>query len=81
MWEVDHPNIVKILEAYRDDQHLHIVMEQCKGQELFDFVLSKQKLNEQETVVIVAEILKTLKYLHNWNLVHRDLKPENIIYD
>ena len=56
-------------------------MEQCKGQELFDFVLSKQKLNEQETVVIVAEILKTLKYLHNRNLVHRDLKPENIIYD
>lgn len=38
--EVDHPNIVKILETYRDEQHLHIVMEQCKGQELFDYVLS-----------------------------------------
>lgn len=29
--QVDHPNIVKILETYRDDKYLHIVMEHCKG--------------------------------------------------
>lgn len=56
-------------------------MEHCKGQELFDYVTSKQKLSETETVSIVTEILKTLNYLHKFNLVHRDLKPENIIYN
>lgn len=56
-------------------------MEHCKGQELFDYVISQTKLHENETVAIVTEILKTLNYLHKFNLVHRDLKPENIIYD
>lgn len=36
---------------------------------------------ESEAIFIVTEILKTLNYLHRFNLVHRDLKPENIIYD
>lgn len=38
-------------------------------------------MKEAETVAIIAEILRTLNYLHKRNLVHRDLKPENIIYD
>ena len=56
-------------------------MERCKGQELFEYVVSKSKLLESEAVCIVTEILKTLNYLHSLGLVHRDLKPENIIYD
>ena len=27
--QVDHPNIVRVLETYRDAKYLHIVMEQC----------------------------------------------------
>lgn len=38
-------------------------------------------MTEQETASIISEILRTLKYLHKYNLVHWDLKPENIIYD
>ena len=33
---VDHPNIVKFLEAYLDKKYVHFVMELCHGGELFD---------------------------------------------
>ena len=78
---LDHPNIVNVIEAYRDTEALHIVMELCKGQELFDYVLERKKLSEKKSSEIITEILKTLNYLHKRNVVHRDLKPENIIFD
>jgi calcium-dependent protein kinase len=33
---LDHPNIVKFQEAYLDHKYVHLVMEWCKGGELFD---------------------------------------------
>ena len=33
---LDHPNIVKYFEAYEDENYLYLVMEQCKGLNLFD---------------------------------------------
>lgn len=33
---VDHPNLVKYFGTYHDSHHIHIVMEQCKGGEVFE---------------------------------------------
>ena len=32
--EVDHPNIVKIVEVYKDQGSLYLVMEYCQGNDL-----------------------------------------------
>ena len=37
--ELDHPNIVKFYETYVDYRYVHIVMELCKGGELFDRIV------------------------------------------
>ena len=37
---VDHPNIVKFHESYIDHRYVHIVMEHCKGGELFDSIIA-----------------------------------------
>jgi serine/threonine protein kinase len=34
--EVDHPNIVKFYQTYRDKKYYHLVMELCNGEELFE---------------------------------------------
>lgn len=36
LMEVDHPNIIKFYETYRDDKFYRIVMEYCNGGELFE---------------------------------------------
>ncbi|CAI2384535.1 unnamed protein product [Moneuplotes crassus] len=77
--KIDHPNVVKILEIFKDKKKLYIVMELVEGMELFEFVVSKSMLSEKEARKITTQLLKTIKYLGECNICHRDLKPENII--
>ena len=76
---VDHPNIVKIYEIFKDEKYLYIVMEFVEGQELFDYIIEHFTVPEMEAASIISQILKTIKYLNSLNICHRDLKPENII--
>lgn len=37
---IDHPNILKIHEAYQDDKKLFIIQEHLDGIELFDYIVT-----------------------------------------
>lgn len=54
-------------------------MEMVEGQELFGYTVDRYKLGENETKIIIQQILKTIKYIHGKGIMHRDLKPENIM--
>ena len=80
LWnKVDHPNIVKIYEIFKDKEHLYIVMEYIDGIELFEFVVEHTKIKELDSAKITKQLLKTIKYLNSLNIWHRDIKPENIL--
>ena len=79
---LDHPHIVKIHEFFENMNYIHIVLEYLNGKELFEqIVLNNIELNEKKIREIMKQIISTVNYLHNLNIVHRDLKSENIIYD
>ena len=78
--EVDHPNIIKFYETYRDDRYYRIVMEYCPGGELFEEISNLGKFTEIDSCVILRQVLSAVKHLHDKNIAHRDLKPENIIF-
>ena len=77
--KIDHPNVVKIHEIFKDKKKLYIVMELVEGKELFDYVVERMQVNEKEAIIIVTQLLKTIKYMNGIKMCHRDLKPENII--
>ena len=81
MKSVSHPDIVKIIDIYRDSKKLYLVMELVKGEELFDYIVKRRVLDEEETRTIVRQLIKIVKYLNSIKITHRDLKPENIIID
>jgi serine/threonine protein kinase len=76
-----HPDIVKIINIYNDPKKLYIVMEYVKGEELYDYIVSHDKLPEQEAKIIIHQLLRIVRYLNSINICHRDLKPENIMID
>jgi len=76
----DHPNIVKLYESYEDKKKIYLVMECCEGGELFDRIVDSGKLSEEDSAVVMRQLLRAVRYLHNIRMVHRDLKPENIIF-
>lgn len=78
---LDHPNIVRIYEFFEEVKRLYIVMEFCKGGELFAEIVKRKYLTEVHAAHIMKELLGTIEYLHERNIAHRDLKPENIMLE
>jgi 5'-AMP-activated protein kinase catalytic alpha subunit len=56
-------------------------MEYAEGGELFNHIINKGHLNENEARNIFQQIIDTIDYIHQIGICHRDLKPENILFD
>ncbi|CAD8207974.1 unnamed protein product [Paramecium pentaurelia] len=75
--QLNHQNIIKVLEVYENDQTFWIVQEFVAGTPLSETL--KQKLPSEQIKTIMIGLLNTISYLQSQKIVHRDIKPENII--
>ena len=82
---LNHPNIVRILDAYpyQDSNGMSITileMEWLNGLDLQRYIEQKAKngLDETEIKNIALQVLDGLQYAHNHNILHLDIKPSNI---
>lgn len=51
------------------------------GGELFNYIVNKQRLGEEEACGFFQQIISGVEYLHRIGVTHRDLKPENLLLD
>jgi 5'-AMP-activated protein kinase catalytic alpha subunit len=58
---------------------IFVVMEYVSGGELFDCIVSKGRLSEDEARRLFQQIISGVEYCHAHRVVHRDLKPENLL--
>merc|ERR1719359_835075 len=79
--QLDHPNIVKILEAYEDERAITLVMEICKGGELFDNLISETFYTQQRAAFLFKQMAMAVGYCHKMDVTHRDLKLENFVFE
>ena len=78
---LDHPNILRVFEAYEDTSYIYIVTELLTGGELFDMLLQEEKFDEEKAAEIARQALVALSYCHASKLAHRDLKPQNLLIE
>ncbi|XP_076141864.1 STE20-like serine/threonine-protein kinase isoform X2 [Alosa pseudoharengus] len=76
----DHPNIVKLLDAYYYLNKLWILIEFCGGGAVDAVMLELERpLTEPQIRVVCKQTLEALQYLHDNKVIHRDLKAGNIL--
>lgn len=78
---IRHPNITQLYEIIEDDTKLYLIMEFASNGELFDYIVSKNRIRENESSRFYQQIIDGIEYVHSLNIVHRDLKPENLLLD
>lgn len=80
---IQHKNIIKIKEYYKDHRCVYIIMEYMSGGNLYDYIYSSgiYIFNEENAKIIFKQILEAIEYLHSHNIVHRDIKLDNILME
>ena len=43
---MDHPNIIKLVDIFEENESVYLVMELCEGGELFDRIIEKGHFTE-----------------------------------
>ncbi|KAM7319688.1 maternal embryonic leucine zipper kinase isoform X1 [Alexandromys fortis] len=76
-----HQHICQLYHVLETKNKIFMVLEYCPGGELFDYIISQDRLSEEETRVVFRQILSAVAYVHSQGYAHRDLKPENLLFD
>ncbi|CAH8388756.1 unnamed protein product [Eruca vesicaria subsp. sativa] len=75
-----HPNVVELHEVMATKTKIYLILEYCKGGELFEKIL-KEKVSEKVAWKYFHQLINAVDFCHSRGVYHRDIKPENLLLD
>ncbi|KAL3235815.1 protein kinase GIN4 [Nakaseomyces bracarensis] len=78
---LNHPNVLRLYDVWETNTDLYLVLEYAEKGELFNMLVERGPLPENEAVRAFRQIIIGISYCHSLGVVHRDLKPENLLLD
>jgi serine/threonine protein kinase len=66
--KLNHPSIIRLYDVYITLDKIYIIMELMEGGELFDYVVQKGTLTEEEASKIVKSVTSAMVYMHSKNV-------------
>ena len=77
--QLNHPNIVRVLDTVEEDGQQSIVMEYVAGGSLRALLDAEGALGHEQTLEIALQLADALVLAHESGVIHRDLKPDNVL--
>jgi serine/threonine protein kinase len=77
--QLQHPNVVQILDAVADAELPYLVMEHVDGVTLRRYCRADRLLPVQQVIEIGFKCAMALGYCYRQGLIHRDVKPANLL--
>lgn len=72
MRQLDHPNIIKLIDFSESRQYYYIILELAPGGELFHQIVRLTYFSEELSRHVIVQVAKALEYLHEERgVVHR----------
>ncbi|GJM24333.1 MAG: hypothetical protein DHS20C16_07480 [Phycisphaerae bacterium] len=78
--QLDHSNIVTILESGVDSGRYYFAMRYVEGQRLDKYIIDNN-VSRERMLAIFQKVCEAVAYAHQRGIIHRDLKPSNILVD
>jgi len=76
---ITHPNVVRVHDMGRWEDHEFLTMEYLDAENLFDRVKRRGPYAVPEGVRLAMQICDGLEQAHRHKIIHRDIKPQNIV--
>jgi serine/threonine protein kinase len=77
--KLSHPNVIRVLNFFRANDTVYLVMEYEHGRTLHEFIQKHQgHISERFIRGVFTRMLNGLREVHAHKLLHLDLKPSNI---
>jgi len=76
---LDHPNIVRIVTAEKQENVFFIVMDFVPGETLEDVISREGALDVALALDYTCQISNAVDHAHRQGVLHRDLRPSNIL--
>ena len=82
--QISHPSVVSVLNFFRENETVYMVMNYLEGASLQDFIVTARELKRpkvfRESTIrsLFDEVLRGLRIVHQHKMLHLDIKPANI---
>ncbi|RPD81749.1 kinase-like protein [Lentinus tigrinus ALCF2SS1-7] len=77
----NHQNVVQIYDAFEDDEYFFIILDLCRGGNLYEQACINEVYMGKDELLRGAflSLISAVQACHQSRVYHRDLKPENIM--
>ena len=82
--QISHPSVVSVMNFFRENETVYMVMNYLEGDSLQDFIVTardrqRAKIFRESTIrSLFDEVLRGLRIVHQHKMLHLDIKPANI---
>jgi eukaryotic-like serine/threonine-protein kinase len=82
--QISHPSVVSVLNFFRQNETVYLVMNYLQGATLQDFIMAGRQIkagkafSESTIRSVFDEVLQGLRVVHQNKMLHLDIKPANL---